>query len=164
MSEQLCYNLLQQGCHLQILHTVTRQGELLTHIHATQHPLWSFHIILIINNASAIFIFLQVTDINAIAFLESWVVDNRMRALFFNGKETPVVRYLKLAFYHRERISCGYVWMNDPDSVEVIIKYNINRKQETLLMINEDTDSIAASISVSIQCIADLLEMNTKFA
>lgn len=41
-------------------------------------------------------------------FLSGWI-DNRIRALIFDKKESVRLRYLFIAFYYRDRVAFGFV-------------------------------------------------------
>lgn len=50
----------------------------------------------------------SVKDDNIDHFMSGWV-DNRIRALIFEKKDSPRLRYLLVAFHHRDRVSFGFV-------------------------------------------------------
>lgn len=45
---------------------------------------------------------------NIDSFLSGWI-DNRIRALIFDKKESVRLRYLFVAFYYRDRVAFGFV-------------------------------------------------------
>lgn len=48
---------------------------------------------------------------NVDSFLSGWI-DNRIRALIFDRKESIRLRYLFIAFYYRDRVAFGFVQVN----------------------------------------------------
>lgn len=48
----------------------------------------------------------SVNDDNVHDFLRGWI-DNRVRALVFENKEQPRLRYLLTAYHYRDRVAFG---------------------------------------------------------
>ena len=90
----------------------------------------------------------QVKDSSADSFLERWR-NNQVMAVFFSPRLEPSARFLAPAFYHRDRIAFGYVSTSMDDAQDLMRRFNINKRRETLLMFNEETSSPLATISVS---------------
>lgn len=53
-------------------------------------------------------LFQNINDNNIDQFLSGWV-DNKIRALIFEKRDSPRLRYLLVAFHHRERVAFGFV-------------------------------------------------------
>ena len=83
-------------------------------------------------------------------FLDDWVVDNKVRGLFFSPHPEITIRFLASAFFYKENIAFGYVHTRSMDVGEILKKYSINKHRETLLLFNEEISSPVASLSVSI--------------
>ena len=83
------------------------------------------------------------------AFLEGWR-NNQVTAIFFSPRSEPSARFLAPAFYHRDRIAFGYVCTAVEDAQDLMRRFNINKRRETLLMFNEETAFPVATISVCV--------------
>lgn len=86
-------------------------------------------------------------DAEADNFLENWR-NNQVTAIFFSPRPDPSARFLAPAFFHRDRIAFAYVCTSVDDSIEMVRKFNVNKRRETLLIFNEDISSPAATISM----------------
>ncbi|XP_044593084.1 dnaJ homolog subfamily C member 16 [Cotesia glomerata] len=89
----------------------------------------------------------NINENNIDQFLSGWV-DNRIRALIFEKLELPRLRYLLVAFHHRERVAFGYVQMGKPETEAIVTKYKIPKDLNTLLLFNENSEKPMASVSM----------------
>lgn len=80
-------------------------------------------------------------------FLSGWI-DNRIRALIFDKKESVRLRYLFVAFYYRDRVAFGFVQTGKPDTELIVVKYKISMDLDTLLLFNENSEKPMASVSM----------------
>lgn len=95
----------------------------------------------------------QVTDSSFQQFLDGWVVDNRVRGIFFSPSQEITARFLASAFFYKENVAFGFVHTKSGDVTQILKKFNVNKNRETLLLFNEETHSPAATISVSISVV-----------
>ncbi|XP_071876722.1 dnaJ homolog subfamily C member 16 l(3)80Fg [Bombus fervidus] len=80
-------------------------------------------------------------------FLSGWI-DNRIRALIFDKKESVRLRYLFIAFYYRDRVAFGFVQTGKLDTELIVMKYKISVDLDTLLLFNENSEKPMASVSM----------------
>lgn len=103
-----------------------------------------------------------VDDTNYESFLGEWN-DNRVRTLFINNDRLVRLRYLLTAFQFRERVACGHVSLGDNNVWNLIQKYSIDPKMDSLLIFNEDTSRPIATLTapeLKPQIMRDVLESN----
>ncbi|XP_076663980.1 dnaJ homolog subfamily C member 16 l(3)80Fg isoform X2 [Andrena cerasifolii] len=84
---------------------------------------------------------------NVDSFLSGWI-DNRIRALIFDRKESIRLRYLFIAFYYRDRVAFGFVQTGKPETESIVAKYKISVDLDTLLLFNENFEKPMASVSM----------------
>ncbi|XP_050581000.1 dnaJ homolog subfamily C member 16 [Bombus affinis] len=84
---------------------------------------------------------------NVDKFLSGWI-DNRIRALIFDKKESVRLRYLFIAFYYRDRVAFGFVQTGKLDTELIVMKYKISVDLDTLLLFNENSEKPMASVSM----------------
>lgn len=89
----------------------------------------------------------MIKDRDADTFLQSWR-NNQVAAIFFSPRTEPSARLLSPAFSHRDRINFAYVCTSDNVAQDLMLRYNINKKRETLVMFNEETTAPIASLSM----------------
>jgi len=90
----------------------------------------------------------RVNDHNLDEFLEGWL-DNRVRVLLFGKLDVVRLRYLTAGFKFRERAAVGYVQVTAADTKEVVDRFKIDIKKDTLLMFQEDTNTPIATLAMS---------------
>jgi len=90
----------------------------------------------------------RVNDHNIDEFLDGWM-DNRVRVLLFGKLDVVRLRYLTAGFKFRERAAVGYVQVTGGDTKEVVDRFKVDIKKDTLLMFQEDTDTPVASLAMS---------------
>ena len=86
-------------------------------------------------------------------FLDGWI-DNRVRVLIFGKTEIARLRYLTTAFKYRSRAQVGYVKIDDPESLEVVSKYEIPGDSDSLLLFQENTRIPVVRISMQVRIIS----------
>nr|XP_027194543.1 dnaJ homolog subfamily C member 16-like [Dermatophagoides pteronyssinus] len=91
---------------------------------------------------------IEINDDNYYDFLNGWK-DNKVRVLFTNNDRSIRLRYILVAFYFHERIAFGHVKTDDQKTKEVLKRYHIDPKMNSMLVFNEDINSPTASLSVS---------------
>ncbi|KAF7992695.1 hypothetical protein HCN44_005039 [Aphidius gifuensis] len=89
----------------------------------------------------------KINNDNVDNFLSGWM-DNRIRGLIFEKKDTPRLRYLLTAFYHRDRVAFGFVQTGKFDSDNITTKYKLSNDLNTLLLFNENIEKPMASVSM----------------
>nr|KAG5695354.1 hypothetical protein BaRGS_006578 [Batillaria attramentaria] len=89
----------------------------------------------------------RLKDTEADTFLNNWR-NNLVTAIVFSPRSEPSARFLAPAFFHRDRIAFAYVCTSVDDGLELMKRFNVNKRRETLLMFNEDTSSPLATISM----------------
>ncbi|XP_015429727.1 PREDICTED: dnaJ homolog subfamily C member 16 [Dufourea novaeangliae] len=89
----------------------------------------------------------NINENNVDNFLSGWI-DNRIRALIFDRKESIRLRYLFIAFYYRDRVAFGFVQTGNPDTEHIITKHKISADLDTLLLFNENSEKPMASVSM----------------
>ncbi|XP_057336763.1 dnaJ homolog subfamily C member 16 [Microplitis mediator] len=92
-------------------------------------------------------LFQNINDNNIDQFLSGWV-DNKIRALIFEKRDSPRLRYLLVAFHHRERVAFGFVQLGKPETEAIALKYKIPKDMNTLLLFNENSEKPMASVSM----------------
>lgn len=90
----------------------------------------------------------QINDDSLDAFLSGWH-DNRVRALVFEPRQQPRLRYLLSAFNYKNLVHFGFIQTMKPECRNVIERYKINQNLDTLLLFNEDSLRPLASVSMS---------------
>ena len=80
-------------------------------------------------------------------FLSGWT-DNRIRALIFEKRDVPRLRYTLVAYHHRDRVAFGFVQVGKPETKEITEKYKITGDLDALLLFNENMEKPMASISM----------------
>ncbi|XP_076277209.1 dnaJ homolog subfamily C member 16 l(3)80Fg [Lasioglossum baleicum] len=88
-----------------------------------------------------------INENNVDNFLSGWI-DNRIRALIFDRKESIRLRYLFIAFYYRDRVAFGFVQTGNKDTESIVTKYKISADLDTLLLFNENSEKPMASVSM----------------
>ena len=103
----------------------------------------------------------DVDDTNYLEFLNGWS-DNRVRTLFVTENHIIKLRYLLVAFEFRDRIAFGHVTA-DENAQQLVSRYRVDHKMNSMLMFNEDITRTTATLSVSElkpQLMRDVLESN----
>jgi len=103
----------------------------------------------------------RVTDHNLPEFLAGWM-DNRVRVLLFGKLDVVRLRYLTAGFRFRERAAVGYVQVTGEDTKEVVDRFQVNVKKDTLLMFQEDSDTPVASLAMDDLPTNTILEVMEK--
>ncbi|KAL7306855.1 hypothetical protein TKK_0001016 [Trichogramma kaykai] len=89
----------------------------------------------------------KINDDNVENFLNGWT-DNRIRALIFENKDKPRIRYLAVALQHRDHVTFGFVQTGSKKAKGIMEKYKISQDADTLLLFNENVEKPVASISM----------------
>ncbi|KAJ1527591.1 hypothetical protein ONE63_007554 [Megalurothrips usitatus] len=89
-----------------------------------------------------------VTDDNVRDFLGGWL-DNRVRALVFENKEQPRLRYLLTAYHFRDRVAFGSVNIGSMDTAEIQHQFKVAHDADTLLVFNENHSRPIVSLSMA---------------
>ncbi|CAL7950285.1 unnamed protein product [Xylocopa violacea] len=89
----------------------------------------------------------NINNNNVDNFLSGWI-DNRIRALIFDKKESIRLRYLFIAFYYRDRVAFGFVQTGKLETEFIVAKYKISMDLDTLLLFNENSEKPMASVSM----------------
>ncbi|XP_043269682.1 dnaJ homolog subfamily C member 16 [Venturia canescens] len=89
----------------------------------------------------------NIDNDNVNSFLSGWV-DNRIRALIFEKRESARLRYLLTAFHHRDRVAFGFVQVGKLETESITTKYKISGDLDTLLLFNENSEKPMASVSM----------------
>ena len=89
----------------------------------------------------------RVNDHNVNDFLEGWM-DNRVRILLFGKLDIVRLRYLAAAFRFRERVAVGYVQVSQKDTKDIIERFKVNVRKDTLLVFQEDSNTPVASLAM----------------
>lgn len=109
---------------------------------------------------------LPVNDGSMNSFLNGWH-DNRVRALIFEPRQQPRLRYLLTAYYFRNRVHFGFVQTLSLDSKALIDRYKVNPTLDTLMLFNEDSVRPVASASmtdISSQTLSNIIGANQYLA
>lgn len=109
---------------------------------------------------------MSVTDDSLEAFLNGWH-DNRVRALVFEPRQQPRLRYLLTAFNFKNLVHFGFVQTLKKESHAVIERYKINPNLDTLLLFNEDSARPLASVSMSdipLETLQNIIKANQYLA
>ena len=89
----------------------------------------------------------RVNDHNVNDFLEGWM-DNRVRILLFGKLDIVRLRYLAAAFRFRDRVAVGYVQVSQKDTKDIIERFKVNVRKDTLLVFQEDSNTPVASLAM----------------
>lgn len=109
---------------------------------------------------------LPVNDGSMDKFLNGWH-DNRVRALIFEPRLQPRLRYLLTAFYFKNRVHFGFVQNLSPESKALLERYKVNPTLDTLMLFNEDSARPVASASmtdISSQTLSNIIGSNQYLA
>lgn len=109
---------------------------------------------------------LPVTDGSLDNFLNGWH-DNKVRALIFEPRQQPRLRYLLTAFYFKNRVHFGFVQTLNPEAKKLIERYKVNPTLDTLMLFNEDSVRPVASASmtdISTQTLSNIIGANQYLA
>ena len=90
----------------------------------------------------------RITEDNLEEFLNGWM-DNRVRVLIFGKLDVVRLRYLTSGFKFRERAAIGYVQLNDVGTKKIAKRFQVDMKQDTLLLFQEDTEKPVASLAMA---------------
>jgi DnaJ family protein C protein 16 len=104
---------------------------------------------------------IEVDDDNYVEFLNGWH-DNRVRTLFINEDHIIKLRFLLVAFQFRDRIAFAHVTA-DENANEIMNRYRVDHKMNSMLIFNEDISRTTATLTVSElkpQLMRDVLESN----
>ncbi|XP_066588233.1 dnaJ homolog subfamily C member 16 [Prorops nasuta] len=80
-------------------------------------------------------------------FLSGWT-DNRIRALIFEKREAPRLRYLLTGYHYRDRVAFGFVQIGKLETRSLVMKYKIAEELNSLLLFNENIEKPMASVSM----------------
>jgi len=89
----------------------------------------------------------RVNDHNVNEFLEGWM-DNRVRILLFGKLDIVRLRYLAAGFRFRDRVAVGYVQVTQQDTKEIVERFKVNVRKDTLLVFQEDSNTPVASLAM----------------
>ncbi|KAL7021158.1 hypothetical protein ACKWTF_011779 [Chironomus riparius] len=109
---------------------------------------------------------LPINDASLDSFLNGWH-DNRVRALIFEPRLQPRLRYLLSAFYFKNHVHFGFIQTLKGDSKEIIERYKLNAHMDSLLLFNEDSNRPIASVSmsdISLQTLNNIIKGNQYLA
>lgn len=107
-----------------------------------------------------------VNDASMDKFLSGWH-DNRVRALIFEPRLQPRLRYLLTAYFFKNRVHFGFVPTLSPDSKMLIERYKVNPSLDTLMLFNEDSARPVASVSmtdIASQTLSNIISANQYLA
>lgn len=90
----------------------------------------------------------RVTEDNLEEFLNGWM-DNRVRVLIFGKLDVVRLRYLTSGFKFRERAAIGYVQLNGVGTKAIADRFQVDVKQDTLLLFQEDSAKPVASLAMA---------------
>eukprot|EP00092_Neocalanus_flemingeri_P087100 GFUD01109853.1.p1 GENE.GFUD01109853.1~~GFUD01109853.1.p1 ORF type:complete len:797 (+),score=258.24 GFUD01109853.1:84-2474(+) len=90
----------------------------------------------------------RINDHNVDEFLDGWM-DNRVRVLLFGKLDIVRLRYLTAGFKFRDRAAVGYVQVTGGDTKELVDRFKVDIKKDTLLLFQEDTDTPMASLAMA---------------
>jgi len=90
----------------------------------------------------------RITDDNVVEFLNGWM-DNRVRVLIFGKLDVVRLRYLTSGFKFRERAAIGYVQLSGANTKGIVDRFQVDVKQDTLLLFQEDTSKPVASLAMA---------------
>lgn len=82
------------------------------------------------------------------SFLSAWH-DNRVRALIFEPRTQPRLRYLLIAYKFRTRVHFGFVQTLRQETKAIVERYKVNPSLDTVLLFNENSVRPLASVSMS---------------
>ncbi|XP_015511328.2 dnaJ homolog subfamily C member 16 [Neodiprion lecontei] len=89
----------------------------------------------------------NINENNVDTFLSGWL-DNRIRALVFERRESVRLRYLLMAFHHRDRVAFGFVQVGKSETTSITLKYKVSGDLDTLLLFNENSEKPVACVSM----------------
>ncbi|ALC44985.1 CG41320 [Drosophila busckii] len=90
----------------------------------------------------------RINDDNIDEFLNGWQ-DNRVRALVLEPRSVTRLRYLISAFAFHERVAFGFVDLTSQYCKQLLERFKVNPKLDTLFLFNEDSVRAVASISMA---------------
>ena len=102
----------------------------------------------------------RINDHNVDEFLEGWM-DNRVRILLFGKLDIVRLRYLSAGYRFRDRVAIGYVQVTSQESKEVVERFKVNTRKDTLLVFQEDSTTPVASLAmddIPTNTIIDIME------
>lgn len=105
---------------------------------------------------------LLVDESNVDDFLNGWI-DNRVRVLVFSRRDSIRLRYLLVAFQFRRHVTFGYIQIESTKSSKLEERFQVRSDMDTLLVFKEDSNTPAASLSmsdISINAVRDILDAN----
>ncbi|CAH1775721.1 unnamed protein product [Owenia fusiformis] len=88
----------------------------------------------------------KLDDSNYVDYINGWH-DNRVRAVLFDDRREPPLRFLAAAYAFRDRISCAFASFKYADIREFSSKYRASKGMETLMIFNDDPVRPAATLS-----------------
>ncbi|XP_011498447.1 PREDICTED: dnaJ homolog subfamily C member 16 [Ceratosolen solmsi marchali] len=91
-------------------------------------------------------LFYNINNKNVDSFLSGWI-DNKVRSLIFENRDTPRLRYLIIALHHRDHVVFGFVQTGIRETEAITTKYKISEDLDTLLLFNENAEKPMASVS-----------------
>ncbi|UXI19083.1 insulin gene enhancer protein isl-1-like [Sarcoptes scabiei] len=103
----------------------------------------------------------EIDDFNYLSFLNGWT-DNKVRVMFINSDRIIKLRYTLIAFYFHDRAAFGRVKI-DAKSQELLKRYRIDTKMNSLIVFNEEIANPIASLHVNelkTQIMKDLIDSN----
>jgi len=109
---------------------------------------------------------LSVNEASLDSFLNGWH-DNRVRAMIFEPRLQPRLRYLLTAYHFKNRVHFGFVQTLNPQAKAIIERYKINPSLDSLLLFNEDSARPVASVSmtdISSQTLSNIISSNQYLA
>jgi len=90
----------------------------------------------------------RINDDNVEEFLHGWM-DNRVRVLIFGKLDVVRLRYLTSGFKFRERAAIGYVQLTAAGTKRIVDRFQVDVKQDTLLLFQEDSQEPVARLAMT---------------
>merc|ERR1719239_322884 len=90
----------------------------------------------------------RINDDNVGEFLHGWM-DNRVRVLIFGKLDIVRLRYLTSGFKFRERAAIGYVQVTAAGTTKTVDRFQVDVKQDTLLLFQEDSQEPVARLAMT---------------
>merc|ERR1712088_1159518 len=90
----------------------------------------------------------RINDDNVGEFLQGWM-DNRVRVLIFGKLDIVRLRYLTSGFKFRERAAIGYVQVTAAGTKRTVDRFQVDVKQDTLLLFQEDSEEPVARLAMT---------------
>ncbi|KAL7743818.1 hypothetical protein ACLKA6_000225 [Drosophila palustris] len=91
----------------------------------------------------------RINDDNVNDFLNGWS-DNRVRALVLESRGITGLQYLLAAFGFQDRVAFGFVDLSEEKNTKMIAdRFNVDAKLDSLLLFNEDSERVIASVSMA---------------